>query len=140
VKPAIDTRREFLRPCLLASGAWLTSSKHLDHLLNQGLADTATPGGAFREGRLLGLLDFTGESQAPLDTLVGTELDRRLFTDLSKSPAAEGHNANGEFYVRTASELLPKKTTYRLATSAILLTILGRSGLTPGRPGLRGSI
>ena len=113
MKPAIDTRRKFLQSCLLTSGALLTGFKHFDHLLVQGTADAATAGNYFQGGRLLGLIDFTGESEAPLDTLFGTELDARLFSDLSGMQPQSPITPIEKFYVRTrASQLLPAESSW----------------------------
>jgi len=113
VKPAIDTRREFLRSCLLASGALLTGFKHLDYLLAQSQADAATAGNSFQGGRLLGMIDFAGESRTPLDTLFGTELDGRLFSDLSRIQPQSLITPIEKFYVRTrASQLLPAESPW----------------------------
>src|SRR2546429_1526012 len=38
----------------------------------------------FRGGKQLGTLEFKGESQAPLDTMIGASLDARQFSDLSR--------------------------------------------------------
>jgi len=121
VKPAIDTRREFLQSCFLASGAFLTGFKHLDYLLAQSQADAATAGNSFQGGRLLGFVDFAGESQAPLDTVFGTELDGRLFTDLSKIQPQSPITPTEKFYVRTrASQLLPADTSWVIRLSGLL--------------------
>lgn len=113
VNHAIDTRRQFLRVSFLAGGALLTGFKHLDNLLARGLADVATVGNSFQGGRFLGLIDFSGESQAPLDTLFGTELDARLFTDLSTIQPQNLITPTDKFYVRTrASQLLPPDSNW----------------------------
>jgi DMSO/TMAO reductase YedYZ molybdopterin-dependent catalytic subunit len=118
VKPAFDTRREFLRSCLLTGGALLAGFEHVDNLPAQGLADAATAGNSFLGGRLLGLIDFAGESQAPLDTLFGTELDGRLFTDLSRIQPQHPVTPTEKFYVRTrASQLLPADSSWVIRLS-----------------------
>ena len=38
---------------------------------------------SFEGGQLLGLLDFVGESPAPLNSVIGAGLDARLYSDLS---------------------------------------------------------
>lgn len=109
----MDTRREFLRSCLLASGAVLTGFKLLDDLSAQGPAAAARARNSFQEGHLLGLVDFVGESQAPLDTLFGSELDGRLFTDLSSLQPQSPNTPTEKFYVRTrASQLLPTESSW----------------------------
>jgi DMSO/TMAO reductase YedYZ molybdopterin-dependent catalytic subunit len=120
-KSAIGTRREFLRSCLLASGALLTGTKHFDYLLAQAPPDTAAARSSFKGGRLLGLLDFAGESQSPLDTLFGTELDARLFSDLSRVQPESPMTSTDRFYVRTsASRLLPAETAWVIRLSGLV--------------------
>lgn len=102
----MDSRREFLRTCLLASGAILAGFQRVEDILAQGSGGLAAH--PFPRGRLLGLVDFTGEPEAPLDTLIGEELDARLFSDLSSLDTQNPVPPTEKFYVRTrASQLLP---------------------------------
>ncbi len=99
------TRRELLSASLLAGGAWLVGGEKL--ILRQ-LALVA-PQAPFAGGKLLGTVDFTGESRVPIpmETPLGSELDGRLFTDLSALKAEDPAVPTEKFYVRTrASKLL----------------------------------
>lgn len=61
----------------------------------------------FHGGKLLGNLTFEDEGNAPVDTLIGDELDGRQFTDLSHLDKDDLLTPSGRFYVRTrASHLL----------------------------------
>jgi len=111
------TRRGFLRSSLIVGGTLLAGFDKLPAL------HANIPGGnvAFEGGQHLGNLDFTGESHAPLDTLLGPELDGRLFSDLSKltpenpTPRTEG------FYVRTcASKLLESAEGWKVRLGGLV--------------------
>jgi DMSO/TMAO reductase YedYZ molybdopterin-dependent catalytic subunit len=99
------SRRELLSASLLAGGAWLVGADRL------AIARTAlgAPQDPFAGGKLLGTVDFVGESrvQVPMETPLGSELDGRLFTDLSALKVEDPVVPTGKFYVRTrASNLL----------------------------------
>jgi len=99
------TRREMLSASLLAGGAWLVGADKI--LLRQAaLGGQRDP---FAGGKLLGAVDFEGESRVPIpmETPIGSELDGRLFTDLSALKNDDPIVSTEEFYVRTrASNLL----------------------------------
>src|SRR5260370_31108463 len=111
------TRRQFLRSSLIAGGTLLAGFDKL------GALDAHIPGGnaEFEGGQQLGTLDFVGESRAPLDTLLGSELDGRLFSDLTNltpenpTPPTEG------FYVRTcASKLLEAEKGWQIKLGGLV--------------------
>jgi DMSO/TMAO reductase YedYZ molybdopterin-dependent catalytic subunit len=61
----------------------------------------------FQGGQLISTLPFEDEGRAPLDTLLGDELDGRRFTDLSHLDPDKPATPTGQFYIRTrASHLL----------------------------------
>src|SRR5438045_5949690 len=64
----------------------------------------------------LGTVDFLNETPLPLEVPQGSELDGRLYTDLSRLEASDGAVTPSEkFYIRTrASELLPDSATWQL--------------------------
>jgi DMSO/TMAO reductase YedYZ molybdopterin-dependent catalytic subunit len=101
--PVKPDRREFLRASLLGSGALLLGCDKLG-VFARPQDERENP---FRGGKQLGILEFTGESQAPLDTIIGAGLDARQFSDLSRLSPEQLITPNEKFYVRTcASELL----------------------------------
>lgn len=69
--------------------------------------DTRIDGGApacvdpFVGGTMLGVVPFLNEGSKPLETLLGTGLDGRLYTDLAKLGPDDLITANENFYVRT---------------------------------------
>jgi DMSO/TMAO reductase YedYZ molybdopterin-dependent catalytic subunit len=94
-------RRDFLRVSLLGSGALLVG---FDKVSTFYATDQNDP---FPCGKELGILQFTGESRAPLNTVIGTGLDARLFWDLSTLTPEQLVTPVEKFYIRTtASELL----------------------------------
>ena len=76
----------------------------------------------FRGGKLVGTVPFEDEGRAPLDTLLGDELDGRRFTDLSRLDRGHLVTPTALFYVRTrASRLLDtgRPWSIRVGTSQI---------------------
>jgi DMSO/TMAO reductase YedYZ molybdopterin-dependent catalytic subunit len=118
------TRRELLSASLMAGGAWLVGVDRL------ALARTAlhTAQDPFAGGKLLGTLEFVGESRVPIlmETPLGSELDGRLFTDLSALKTEDSTVTMEKFYVRTrASKLLDlsKPWTIQLPGSGNLASL-----------------
>jgi len=79
------------------------------------------PDNPFRGGRQLGILEFTGESKAPLDTIIGAGLDARLFSDLAELTPGQLVTPTERFYVRTtASELLDPGKPWVISVSGLV--------------------
>jgi DMSO/TMAO reductase YedYZ molybdopterin-dependent catalytic subunit len=111
------SRRDFLRSSLLAGGALLTG---FDKIAMLG-PKVQTGKDAFEHGKLLGNLDFAGESRSPLDTLTGSELDGRLFSDLSKLTTENPLPPTETFYVRTrASPLLADEKGWQIRVGGLV--------------------
>ncbi len=110
-------RREFLGASLFGSGALLLGFDKLSafaQLQNE-------PDNPFRGGKQLGILEFTGESKAPLDTIIGAGLDARLFSNLSKLTPGQLVTPTERFYVRTtASELLDPGKPWVISVSGLV--------------------
>jgi DMSO/TMAO reductase YedYZ molybdopterin-dependent catalytic subunit len=97
-------RRSFLRVSLLSSGAFLAGFEKLTAFAK--FRDSSRPD-SLEGGKLLELLEFAGESRAPLNSVLGAGLDARLYTDLSAFTRDRSVTPTKDFYVRTgASELL----------------------------------
>jgi DMSO/TMAO reductase YedYZ molybdopterin-dependent catalytic subunit len=101
------TRREMLSAFVIAGGVVCTG-------LEQIVLPASLPGQArdpFAGGELLGNVPFARESHVATGTLLGRELDGRLYTDLSKVGPENAVTPTPNFYVRTrASELLDEKS------------------------------
>ena len=97
------TRREFLRASLITGGALLVDFDKMSWL-EPSKGEDKDP---FQGGKQLGILDFVGEGQAPLDTVLGAELDGRLYADLSSMTPENAVTPIEKFFIRTrASKLL----------------------------------
>jgi DMSO/TMAO reductase YedYZ molybdopterin-dependent catalytic subunit len=97
------TRREILKSSLMAGGVSIVGFRDL--LLPSFFGGAQTNG--FQGGQSLGLIEFADEAPIPMDTAMGTGLDGRLYTDLSKIGPTNPTIPNDKFYVRTrASEFL----------------------------------
>lgn len=110
-------RRRFLQTSLLASSSLLLGFDHLNAFYPQPrpIQDL------FHGGKYLGLIDFVGEGRAPLDTLLGTELDGRLFSDLSTLNPENPVPSTEQFYIRTrASELLPDDKSWQIRIGGLV--------------------
>ncbi len=71
-------------------------------------------------GTFLGLQGFAQEGDAPVDTVIGTELDQRRYTDLSRVSAAHLTTPANDFFIRTgASELLPRAETWSVRVDGL---------------------
>jgi DMSO/TMAO reductase YedYZ molybdopterin-dependent catalytic subunit len=111
------TRRKFLRSSFIVGGTLLAGFDKLTAL------DANIPSGnvVFEGGKQLGNLDFAGESRAPLDTLLGSELDGRLFSDLSKLTPENFIPPTEGFYVRTcASKLLEGEKGWQIRLGGLI--------------------
>jgi DMSO/TMAO reductase YedYZ molybdopterin-dependent catalytic subunit len=70
---------------------------------------------SFRNGKKLGIVPFSEEAEFPVGKLLGTELDARLYTDLSALDLENAvvTTATDTFYIRTgASQLLDQQAPW----------------------------
>lgn len=70
---------------------------------------------SFQNGKNLGIVEFSEEQRFPMGKLFGTELDARLYTDLSELDIQnpEATTATDTFYIRTgASQLLDSSSPW----------------------------
>lgn len=91
------TRRSLLRQSLLCASSWIWSSNHFRFSgpLFRRTADA--PG----KDSLLGLVPFSDEGRPPMGEPIGTELDGRLFTDLSELTPENPITPIDNFFIRT---------------------------------------
>jgi len=94
------TRRRLLQQSLLSAGMWL-SGFHPPRLLSDRTAGSAA------DGVLLAVVPFSEEGHPPMGEPIGSELDGRLFTDLSTITPENPTTPTDHFFIRTrASRLL----------------------------------
>ena len=91
------SRRDWLRMSLTAGMTVVTG---FDRSLWRTVAFADTPG-AFHGGSKIGNLDFVGEFPFDMNTVIGTELDGRLYTDLSTLTPEHPVTPTEDFYIRT---------------------------------------
>src|ERR1700676_3604488 len=87
------TRRQFLRAGALAAAGLASRLERLYSVPD----DFPYVGGKFT-----GLAPFEDDQVAPTGTLIGTELDGRLYTDLSRVSARRALTPDAAIYVRVA--------------------------------------
>ena len=76
---------------------------------------------AFAAGRQLGTIPFINEGSEPLDVAIGSELDGRLYTDLTTLGPRNLTIPTHKFYIRTrVSDLLPDPASWRVKVDGLL--------------------
>jgi len=96
------SRRDLLRQAFAAGGLWGASFFNA-RLLSALTLSAQTP----RDGTFLGVVPFSEEGHPPMGKPIGSELDGRLFTDLSGLNEEHPVAPSQEFFIRTrASKLL----------------------------------
>jgi len=76
--------------------------------------------GAFAGGKLVGLVDFVDDGLVQMNTAFGTELDGRLYANLSTLKASDTATPTAEFYIRTrASEILPEAKSWQVSVDGL---------------------
>ena len=109
VKPS---RRHFLKMGAISSGVLLAGFDRLP------LTQQKNP---FTGGQQLGTVDFVYEGPVEMDSAVGTELDGRLYTDLSRPMAQNVVTPTDRFYIRTrASKLLPSAPSWQVNVEGLV--------------------
>lgn len=109
-------RRELLHASALAAGALTGFNK-----IRWPEAYQSSRAQPFRGGRSLDVVDFTEEVPVPMGKAFGTELDGRMYTDLSKLTPENRLTPAGEFYVRTrTSELLDGQKSWRVHVDGLV--------------------
>jgi DMSO/TMAO reductase YedYZ molybdopterin-dependent catalytic subunit len=97
------TRRSLIRQSLLCGGGWIGGLNPL-RLPRSLIHRTADARG---DGSVLGVVPFSDEGHPPMGEPIGSELDGRLFTDLSTLTPENPLTPADKFFIRTrASKLL----------------------------------
>jgi DMSO/TMAO reductase YedYZ molybdopterin-dependent catalytic subunit len=72
-------------------------------------------------GKMVGVVEFSGEAGVPMGEAFGAELDGRLYTDLSELSAEHPVTANEQFYIRTrASKLLDNTKPWEIRLGGLI--------------------
>jgi len=109
-------RRKLLQRALAAGGALLVRFDNV--AWPRAVQDPAN--NPFANGKLLGTIAFTGEAKVPMETVLGAELDGRMYTDLSVLSPENRVTPAEKFYIRTrASELQDTQKTWRVSLGGL---------------------
>ena len=111
------TRRSLLQTMLISGASLITDLGALARLITL-LQGKRAP---FADGKRLGTVDFLNEPPIPFDVPQGSELDGRLYTDLSVLGTPEAVTPAEKFYIRTrASELLPDSVNWQVKIAGLV--------------------
>ncbi|HKV62269.1 MAG TPA: molybdopterin-dependent oxidoreductase [Candidatus Acidoferrum sp.] len=109
------TRRDFAKKGAICGGALLAGFDRVvwpSAPLDPARRASEEP---FSGGKKLGLVEFIDEPTVEMEKALGTELDGRLYTDLSSVSLEERITPTDKFYIRTrASEILPNAKSWRV--------------------------
>lgn len=111
------TRRIVLKEALLSGAALFTGR------WGMALPNARQPGqdDPFAGGKQLGTVDFVNESSVHLDIPQGSELDARLYADISGLDPEHLVTPVDKFYIRTrASELLPDSAAWQVKVGGLV--------------------
>ena len=109
------TRRDFAKKGAMCSGALLAGFERVVWPMPSLGSPQGASGDPFSGGQQLGLVDFLREGQAPTQTVLGDELDGRMYTDLASLSLQDVATPTEKFYVRTrVSKLLPDIKSWQL--------------------------
>jgi DMSO/TMAO reductase YedYZ molybdopterin-dependent catalytic subunit len=115
------TRRDFAGRGVMCAGAVLAGFEQVLWPIPgiAGLQDRSKD--PFSGGRQLGAVDFINPRPLEMDTAQGSELDGRLYTDLSKVSLQEPVIPTEKFYIRTrASRLVPDAKSWRVRVDGLM--------------------
>jgi DMSO/TMAO reductase YedYZ molybdopterin-dependent catalytic subunit len=109
------TRRDFARKGALCGGVLLTGFERVVWPMPSVGSPQYPSGDPFSGGQQLGVVEFLHEGQAPTQTVLGDELDGRMYTDLTSLSLQDMATPTEKFYIRTrASKLLPDTKSWHV--------------------------
>src|SRR5437016_13920234 len=115
------TRRDFAKRGMMCAGAWLAGFEQVLWPSPSVARQQDRSNDPFSGGKQSGVVDFVHSRPLEMDTEQGTELDGRLYTDLSKLSLQEPVIATDRFYVRTrVSKLLPDVKAWRVRVDGLV--------------------
>ncbi len=122
------TRRDFAKQGTLCSGAVLAGFAQVLRTIPSFTYVQDRSKDTFSNGRQLGVMDFVHPRPLEMDTAQGSELDGRLYTDLSKLSPQELAIPTDEFYIRTrVSKLLPERKLWRVRVDGLVEKLWNRT-------------
>jgi DMSO/TMAO reductase YedYZ molybdopterin-dependent catalytic subunit len=114
------TRRDFAKQGMMCGGTVLVGFERVLSLIPNIAVLQNRSNDPFSGGKQLGTVDFVQSRPLEMDTAQGTELDGRLYTDLSKLSLQEPVISSERFYVRTrVSRLLPDAKSWRVRVAGL---------------------
>src|SRR5712664_2269798 len=109
------TRRDFARKVALCGSVLLTGFERVVWPMPSVGSPQYPSGDPFSGGQQLGVVEFLHEGQAPTQTVLGDELDGRMYTDLTSLSLQDMATPTEKFYIRTrASKLLPDTKSWQV--------------------------
>src|SRR5438552_247707 len=125
-------RRDFGKQAVMCGGALLAGFERVHWPMPNvaGLEDRSEDRSKdpFSGGRQLGTADFVNPRPLEMEAAQGTELDGRLYTDLSKLSPQELAIPTDEFYIRTrVSKLLPEPKSWRVRVDGLVEKLRNRT-------------
>lgn len=107
----LKNRRELLRELFFCGTGWVSPFNRL-HFADNVFHETEK---RRVSGSLLGVVPFSDEGHAPIEKLIGSEMDGRLFTNLSALTPETPLTPTERFFVRTrASKLMDTSKTWTI--------------------------
>jgi DMSO/TMAO reductase YedYZ molybdopterin-dependent catalytic subunit len=114
-------RRDFAKRGMMCAGALLAGFEQILWPLPSVAGKQDRSNDPFSSGKQLGVVDFINPRPLEMDTAQGTELDGRLYTDLSKLSLHEPVIATDHFYLRTrVSKLIPDVKSWRVHVDGLV--------------------
>src|SRR5712691_1227207 len=109
------TRRDFAKKGAMCGGALLAGFEQVAWPI-PSIGPLQHPSGdPFSGGQQLGLVEFLHEGQTPTQTVLGDELDGRMYTDLASLSLQDVPMPTDKFYLRTrASKLMPEAKSWQV--------------------------
>ncbi len=109
------TRRDFVKNGALCGGALLSGFERLVLPMPSLGSPQHSSVDPFSGGQPLGVAELLHEGQAPTQTVLGDELDGRMFTDLASLSLQDPATPTEKFYIRTrASKLLADTKSWQV--------------------------
>jgi DMSO/TMAO reductase YedYZ molybdopterin-dependent catalytic subunit len=109
------TRRDFAKNGALCGGALLSGFERVVWLAPTLDPPQQASHDPFSGGQPLGVLEFLHEGRAQMETIMGDELDGRMYSDLANLSMKDVVTPTEQFYIRTrASRLIPDAKSWHL--------------------------